>query len=718
MSKSTPDILSVHWRKLRWGIIPFAVGLALAVQVQGGQPVVAIHDSELTRALESQPASGATPSGSGATGYQWWPTNWQYFVMPDSIKEALRSDGTAFTVVSDANISGGTLLDSNGLPRYPIVISLAAEAINDNEIGPLTNYVAAGGFLFVGSSSFTRNTNGTTRGDFALADAMGMHMAYSGLTNWTLNFSFSKVYDHPLLAHIPEGYLFWHMPLSAESTPDPYPTHPPGVPNNPHLLWQVQPADAVPVAWGDQFPYILVKQYGKGYFIYDAAMDPLLGAGGFGPVMYSYGIFRHAIEWAFQTDNLPVPKLSPWPYAYNAAVIFRHDMEAQPYLIQSIPGSALFEHTNGATGDYYFCTGELREDMPTVQSQTILSLRQAVSLGATIGPHNGGLTNINPYVPPLNTNDYDYWHWGTDDILDITNEGFSGPVILPEGYANNVAYAFASMSNSFVDIEGWGLTNCNLRMTVAPYFNAAREPSLQIEEQLGVKTAGEQKVCPFPHWTLSKQTPDKHYSFISLPASDWYVGTEIAQAMENGHTIVTMNALVDFYYSLGGLIDLYSHSSSDGTGFAGLVASDYVTYSLSKPRMWSANAESIYGWWLQRSNAQITASFATNGNQSLTTISITGATDPNTAVEIEVPSTSFGGLQVLTNGVAAGTNGYRINGQVIKVLVGNAVTNAVISYQLSPTTQDDFYTAPAGGVSASRPRGFWPTTQPARVGGA
>src|SRR5579871_4947139 len=87
------------------------------------QPLVAVHDSELTRALESMPASGGVPTGAGTTGFQWWPTNWHYFVMPDAVKEALRSDGTAFTVVGDSNITSGNLLDGSGHPNYPILIS-------------------------------------------------------------------------------------------------------------------------------------------------------------------------------------------------------------------------------------------------------------------------------------------------------------------------------------------------------------------------------------------------------------------------------------------------------------------------------------------------------------------------------------------------------------------------------------------------------------------
>jgi hypothetical protein len=309
--------------------------IALCVSFANGsraeQPVVAIHDSELTRALETIPASGLTPSGAGTTGYQWWPTNWQYFVMPDSAKEMLRSDGTAFTVISDSNISSGSLLDSNGEPAYPIVISLACEALAETEIAPLTNYVAAGGFLLIGSSSFTRHTNGTTRGDFALADQMGLHMVSAALTNWASNSTFTRVSGHPLVAHIPEGTLTWQMPLASEEISWPEVDHVGNPPTGlPHLFWQVQLGGATVIAQGDASPYVTVTPYGKGYFVYVAAMQPLLGHGGWAPGMYAYGIFRNAIQWAFASAAMPIPKISPWPFAYNAAIIFRHDMEAIP----------------------------------------------------------------------------------------------------------------------------------------------------------------------------------------------------------------------------------------------------------------------------------------------------------------------------------------------------------------------------------------------------
>src|SRR5437660_2665421 len=59
--------------------------LLTAISPLRAVPVVAIHDSELTRALESISATNA-PTGPGFTGFEWWPTNWHYFVMPAALK--------------------------------------------------------------------------------------------------------------------------------------------------------------------------------------------------------------------------------------------------------------------------------------------------------------------------------------------------------------------------------------------------------------------------------------------------------------------------------------------------------------------------------------------------------------------------------------------------------------------------------------------------------
>ena len=677
-------------------------------QPGGGSPsrllVVAIHDSELTRALETMPASGATPIGPGTTTNQWWPTNWHYFVMVEAIREALRSDGTAFAVVSDADISAGRLLDTNGLPVYPILISLASEAVGDDEIAPLTNYVAAGGFLLAGSSSFTRNTNGSTRGNFAFANELGVHMVRAGLTNWGLNNTFTKVTDHRLISHIPAGTLTWRLPYAAEEIC--WGTSPTHTFLASHPAWQVQASNATVLAQGDVHPYLLTKPFGQGQFIYHAGMQPLLGVGGFAPTMYAYVMFRRAIEWAFEAAKLPVPRLSPWPYPYDAAFMLRMDLENYTNAIASIAASALIEYTNGAKGDYYFCTGTLREDAAAGYDTNaiIAGLRLAVSnYGATIGPHNGGLKN--PNNPALTRSQLDYWHWGPDEALDVT----------PTNYANGKAYALTSTSNSFQDVEGWlsGLTN-GLRIWAGCYFNATREDSYDIQAQLGVNIAGEQKLGPFPHWTLSTRTSGKHYAFLSEPTSDWFVNGLVAQSLEpwhppGVHTSQTLHSAVDFYYNLGGLLNFYSHTLSTGLGDAGPLALDYITYSLNTnlhPRLWSANAASVYQWWLQRSNAQVSASCTADGNQTVTTLTIAGATDTNTAVELLVPAGGTAlGLEVLTNGVLAGGDVYRTNGNVIRVRVGNSVSTVEVRYVLAPKAQDHAYSTTTGTTLTVAPPG-------------
>ena len=235
----------------------------------------------------------------------------------------------------------------------------------------------------------------------------------------------------------------------------------------------------------------------------------------------------------------------------------------------------------------------------------------------------------------------------------ITNNGIT--------YSNGYSYALASTSNSFLNIESWlsGLESSSMRLWCTPYFNGTRENSYIIQSQLNVKISGDQKLGPFPHWTVSTQTSGKRYAFVSEPVSDWYVGGLVAQSLEpwhppGVHTSATMHAAVDFFYSIGALVNIYSHTLATGEGDAGALMPDYLTYCANTnlhPRFWPANAVSLYQWWLQRSNVVINVSYATNGNQSVATFAICGSTQTNTTVELLIPATtSFCNLQVFTNG--------------------------------------------------------------------
>ncbi len=655
-------------------------------------PVVAIHVSELTQALETMPAQSPTPTGSGTSGNEWWYTSWHYFVAYESLKEALRSDGTPFVEVSDTDITAGKLLFSDGSPRYPIVISLASEAISDTEISTLRNYVNAGGFLLVGSSAFTRNPDGTSRGDFALANEMGVHMVNPSHLNWGFTMQFEKVADHRLVSNIPDGLLKWRIPLSSDEIP--WGKWPNYTSDKNHHVWQVHATDATVLIQEPSEPLLMVKNYGNGQFIYHSVFQPILGHGSYDSGTYNYLIFRNAIEWAFESAKLPIIKLSPWQYQYDAALVVRHDFENDPVLIRSIENSAAFEQSFGAKGDYYFSTGALREQMAD-KLPVISSLQRAVSnYGATIGSHNGGLTN--PNAPGLDPFNYVYFHWGPDEALDL----------VPAGYSSGKDYAKASISLSYQDIEGWlagfdnGRSGCGLanncpRTWASPFFNSTREDSYDILQQLGVVSMGEQKISPFPHWTMSTKTLGKYYSTITLPVSDWYYLGDILQALDY-HTFLTMTAAVDFYYDLGALINIYGHNASQ----QGTIEGDYVAYSTAKPRIWATNAVEINDWWRLRSNITVTQNYSISGNTAIAQTTIAGATDSATAVEIDLQPGARGNvgiLQVFFDGSPANPSDYRITQRGLKLKVGTSVSSVEVRYpalvanNLPPVATNDTY---------------------------
>ncbi len=680
-------LITVLWLVI---LLYSAVSVNTVFAATPSEPFVAIHVSELTQALETMPALAPTPTGTGNSGFQWWYTSWHYFVGYESLKEALRSDGTPFVEISDSDISAGRLRHPDGSPRYPILISLASEAIADTEISPLREYVNAGGFLIVGSSSFTRNPDGTTRGDCALANEVGVRMANPTLLNRYENVHFIKSVDDWLVSHFPGGQLLYRTPKTSEEIP--LGVSPAHTIHNAHYAWQVVANGATVLATGDSGPLVTLKKYGLGQIVYHGAFQPLVGHGGFDPAMYAYLIYRKAIDLAFTTMKVPMVRLSPWRYPYDAALLVRHDFENRIDLIKAIESSAQYEKTAGVKGEYYFSTGALRTYSGSDKAAIISGVKNAVSsFGAAIGSHNGGLPN--PVNLSLLPTDYDYWHWGPDEALDQS----------PPGYANGRAYASASILASFIDIEGWlagldngrpgcGSTGSCPRIWVSPAFNSTREVSNEIIQELPrTVSMGEQKISPYPHWTMSYATPGKHYSHLSLPVSEWYGGAEMIQSLDT-HTSWTMRAGVDLYYDLGALINYYGHAPSNN----GNVQQEYITYALTKPKVWPTNSVGVFDWWKQRSTVHVTPSFTATDTDFTLTATISGATDSETAIEINVPSFYGGSRNIFLNGVLANASEYRSATNGIKVRVGTLITtvkiqNAPYTPNTAPVAANDTY---------------------------
>jgi hypothetical protein len=555
--------------------------------------------------------------------------------------------------------------------------------------------------VFAGSSVFTCYPDGTTRRDFALADAMGLHMAAASLKNWNQFGRLTKLIEQRLVSDLPAGDLVWRMPADSDELAlvTKRETRKSAFPD----LWAVKTSGAQVIAESPDWPVLAANPYGKGTIIYFAPLQPLIAFNGGEPSTYAYLIFRRAIEWAFEASKFPIIKLSPWQYPYDAAIMFRHDFEQDPQLVQAVEDSAKFEQSLGAKGDYYFCTGLIQvgtgdHTLTNAQKRAdVKGLQTAVAeYGATIGSHNGCLPwpGSHPVfaflqrlgflrnwsIFPFSTGPFD-WHWGPDEILDKETKGFS----------DGSAYALTSLEASFHDLQTWmkGLDNgrpgCGAqkncpRTWVSPYYNATRKGSLQILEQAHVITSGEQRIGPFPHWTMSTQTLGKQYSFVSIPVSEWYVGDRAAQSIDE-HNLDSIKAGVDFYYNLGALVNFYSHEPSNNGG----LAEEYVRYGMSKPRIWSTNAVGIYDWWQKRSSVQVNVSYTQDGAAGVARATVTGARDPETAVEVVLPgwdSSKASETRVLLNGSEAASSEYRLTASGYKIRVGSTVATVEIRYAL------------------------------------
>jgi len=136
-------------------------------------------------------------------------TNWHYFVMPESSRKRF-AQTHGFRVVGDQRCEAGKLVDTNGLPRYPILISLAAEAVADDEnraadklCGQWRDTV---GRLFGVPRLTMARRGGTSAGKPDGGPSSNVTAAKLGGDQ-----TFTKVVDHALVSHIPAARCLWHI---------------------------------------------------------------------------------------------------------------------------------------------------------------------------------------------------------------------------------------------------------------------------------------------------------------------------------------------------------------------------------------------------------------------------------------------------------------------------------------------------------------------------
>ncbi len=635
-------------------------------------PVVAIHVSENTQS-------------------HWTYTSWNYFAIYKMLEEAFKSDGTPFVEISDAAIESGGLLDS-GVPKYPILFSLASECISDAAATQISNYVSAGGFVYAGSSSWTRYADGSYRSDFALSTQMGLNCVNAPAdNNWGQVQYASRIASNRLVNHVPANVnIEWRLPLTDHTLPALIRQQ-----SSPHYSWRVEttltnPAEVLMT--NDGGVMLAVKRYSNGVFIYHSELAPLAAFDLYSPFAYEYVFFKEAVEWAFENSQIPLVRLSPWPSQYNSAFVVRHDMDISQDRVPWIVDSATTESNLGVTGQYYIVTGDIRD---ASNSAYLVSLiQQAKTLGAQIGSHNGGL-NCTPWNPALHYGDYEFYHWGPDYAMSV----------YPSGASAGMTYASNSIRISFDDLQGWLGERPDI--WVSPAAQSCWDESYQIMDNLGIKSSGETATSPYPQFAFSIVTPGKTYGTLMVPFSRWI--TDSGLVCQNMEELAydapnDITRLVDFYYDQGALVSPYSHSSSSSG-----IYNTYLTYALSKPFMWNTTPALLRDWSLARQQVALSQTFQSNadGTNSLT-ITMTGSASSSTALDVTLPFNvdSVSNLQILLNG-APSTNYRTVNDNVLKIQAGVASTVTVLystaasEDSWTQTSQSDFQSGSLTALDAS-----------------
>ena len=642
----------------------------------GTLPVVAIHVSENTQS-------------------HWTNGNWTYWAVYKSLEGALTSDGTPFAEVNDSTIEAGGLL-SSGLPKYPILISLAAECISDAGASQILQYVSAGGFAYVGSSAWTRYSNGTARSNFALSAQMGVTCVAAPPNNYNL---FSYIYVNATdqlndILPINVNISPWNLPQNSNTSV----MYTGG--SGPHYFWQTyntasSPADILIRIPSSPYPYIMLatKAYSTGRFIYQSELTPLMGFGIYAPGLYEYYFFRRAIEWAFQSQSMALAKLSPWPYQYDSAFLIRHDGDGGSSFVL---GSAMREKTLGVTGEYWIMTGMLLDDPNNASLISQLQTAQN-TYGALISSHNGGLNSH--YWLGSSPGAYEYYHWGPDVCIVYNGTGdyppYNGTSQLNPGHGSTPTNLYgADYANMSVKIALDNLTSWLGQRPitwVSPYTDSASDKSLDILASQGIKIAEERDSGPFPSMAFSLNTPGKYYDLLEFPSQAWATSSGTVYQRLEEHSTATMDQMIDVLYNLGAMVNMYGHvSSSGGIGEA------YISYCLSKSNMWNATTLLIRSWWLQRQLISITPTFTQSASgMNQLNVNLAGSTSSDVAVDLVLPTdmSKVFNFTVLVNGVPS--TQYRKTSAGIKVKVGTATTLNV-TWEAPPTehwtqtTQADF----------------------------
>ncbi|HWE60481.1 MAG TPA: alpha-amylase family protein, partial [Chloroflexota bacterium] len=213
------------------------------------------------------------------------------------------------------------------LARYQLVVLANQLALSDAEAQALRSYVADGGTLLVTGETGLFDDEGRQRGDFALADVLGVHF----LHRTQMHRVYVHLADPSLAADIPSMPLAFDQQPAAVRIQDSQvlATFTPG---------EAEMTDATTVLWGHPapaaapaLPLAIVNHYGRGRSLYLALNLVTQGFVSLWPRM----LVRNALRW-----SVPEPSVSVSAPPFVEVVVNRQGSQHILHLLNYSAGAA------------------------------------------------------------------------------------------------------------------------------------------------------------------------------------------------------------------------------------------------------------------------------------------------------------------------------------------------------------------------------------------
>ena len=319
-----------------------------------------------------------------------------------------------------------------------------------------------------------------------------------------------KIKSHSSIDHIPRKEVVW---------------------TTPHVVALVNSSKThVTNSRGDRIGSMIIIDGG---YIYHSNFRPFWARLQGNPNVMNTFFAMNLIEDSFEKHNLPLLQIEPWGN-YSAAFIQRFDVEPRyDDLLELFPKFVNVSERHNISAVFYMLVDQVRSaEFADISEWQVFRAKNPKVSSMMLEAKDKGMIIAS----------HSTWHLGPD--------------VDPKP-KENIKQSLDILEEVMQErTDQW----------VSPNLLAQKHSSLELIDELGIKTTGEQMITFLPHYGIS---PDDNSRFIALqlPISTNFnhgpLDPDYFAFVLEHQTKKTISQTVDLYYEHNGLINIYAHLTKD-----------------------------------------------------------------------------------------------------------------------------------------------------------